>query len=60
MPLSAAYFPNYFSIEDVLSTQERTPCKFLQDVPKLGRTDILFYKVSLNLILYRQFESSIC
>lgn len=37
MPLPAAYCPNYFSVEDVLATQERMPCKFLVNVPKLGK-----------------------
>ncbi|XP_030762308.1 DNA replication complex GINS protein PSF3 [Sitophilus oryzae] len=34
---SSSYQPNYFSIEDILATQERTPCKFLQDVPRMGK-----------------------
>lgn len=41
MPLPAAYFPNYFSVEDVLATQERMPCKFLVEVSKLGKTFLL-------------------
>ncbi|KAF5300888.1 hypothetical protein FQR65_LT09051, partial [Abscondita terminalis] len=32
-----SYKPNYFSIEDILVTQERVPCKFLINVPKLGK-----------------------
>lgn len=42
MPLPAAYCPNYFSVEDVLATQERMPCKFLVDVPKLGKIILLY------------------
>ncbi|CAH1365300.1 hypothetical protein MTP99_001580 [Tenebrio molitor] len=37
MPLQTAYCPDYYSIDDILATQERIPCKFLQDVPKLGK-----------------------
>ncbi|KAJ8984313.1 hypothetical protein NQ317_012284 [Molorchus minor] len=36
MPLPSAYCPNYYAIDDILATQERTPCKFLVNVPKLG------------------------
>ncbi|KRT81836.1 hypothetical protein AMK59_5939 [Oryctes borbonicus] len=36
MHLQSAYTPNYFAIDDILATQERTPCKFLVNVPKLG------------------------
>lgn len=28
--------PNYFAIDDILATQERTPCKFVVNVPALG------------------------
>ncbi|KAF5292339.1 hypothetical protein FQA39_LY03373 [Lamprigera yunnana] len=37
MSLSYSYVPNYFSIEDILVTQERVRCKFLVNVPKLGK-----------------------
>nr|CAH7731831.1 unnamed protein product [Callosobruchus chinensis] len=37
MPLPSSYSPNYFSIEDILATQERTPCKFLAQRPKMGK-----------------------
>ncbi|XP_050305991.1 DNA replication complex GINS protein PSF3 [Anthonomus grandis grandis] len=37
MPLRLSYQPNYYSIEDILATQERTPCKFLQEVPRMGK-----------------------
>ncbi|KAJ8937969.1 hypothetical protein NQ318_003729 [Aromia moschata] len=36
MPLPTAYSPNYYSLDDILATQERTPCKFLINVPKMG------------------------
>nr|XP_023019552.1 DNA replication complex GINS protein PSF3 [Leptinotarsa decemlineata] len=36
MPLQTGYYPNYYSIDDILATQERTPCKFLMNVPKMG------------------------
>ncbi|KAG5898555.1 hypothetical protein JTB14_012454 [Gonioctena quinquepunctata] len=36
MPLQTAYCPNYFSIDDILATQERSPCKFLLNVPNMG------------------------
>lgn len=48
MPLSTAYFPNYFSFEDVLATQERTPCKFLVDVPKLGKVRQFVFFLSIH------------
>ncbi|XP_076267902.1 DNA replication complex GINS protein Psf3 isoform X1 [Rhynchophorus ferrugineus] len=34
---TTSYQPNYFSIDDILATQERTPCKFLQNVPRMGK-----------------------
>uniref|UniRef100_A0A1Y1JX65 DNA replication complex GINS protein PSF3 n=1 Tax=Photinus pyralis TaxID=7054 RepID=A0A1Y1JX65_PHOPY len=37
MSLCYSYTPNYFSIEDILVTQERIPSKFLVNVPKLGK-----------------------
>ncbi|XP_017785099.1 PREDICTED: DNA replication complex GINS protein PSF3 [Nicrophorus vespilloides] len=37
MSLVLSYSPNYFSIDDILASQERTPCKFLTNVPKLGK-----------------------
>ncbi|KAL3286852.1 hypothetical protein HHI36_001340 [Cryptolaemus montrouzieri] len=36
MSLQLSYSPNYFSIDDILATQERIPCKFSVNVPKLG------------------------
>ncbi|XP_028139840.1 DNA replication complex GINS protein PSF3 [Diabrotica virgifera virgifera] len=36
MPLPASYTPNYFSMEDILATQERTPCKIVQTIPNMG------------------------
>ncbi|KAJ8927000.1 hypothetical protein NQ314_020563 [Rhamnusium bicolor] len=37
MPLPSAYCPNYYSIDDILATQERSPSKFLLNVPKMGK-----------------------
>ncbi|XP_018578402.1 DNA replication complex GINS protein PSF3 [Anoplophora glabripennis] len=37
MPLPLSYFPNYYSIDDILATQERVPCKFLLNIPKMGK-----------------------
>ncbi|EFA07113.1 DNA replication complex GINS protein PSF3 [Tribolium castaneum] len=37
MPLQTSYFPDYFSVDDILATQEKIPCKFIQNVPKLGK-----------------------
>lgn len=34
-----SYFPNYFSIEDILATQERVPCKVENTVHGLGCLD---------------------
>ncbi|XP_045461068.1 DNA replication complex GINS protein PSF3 [Harmonia axyridis] len=36
MDFKPSYCPNYFSIDDILATQERVPCKFSTNVPKLG------------------------
>ncbi|KAJ8912866.1 hypothetical protein NQ315_007998 [Exocentrus adspersus] len=36
MPLPTSYYPSYYSIDDILATQERVPCKFLVNVPKMG------------------------
>lgn len=37
MSLNFGYSPNYYSLEDILATQERVPCKFLQNVPRMGK-----------------------
>nr|CAD7408558.1 unnamed protein product [Timema cristinae]CAD7426426.1 unnamed protein product [Timema monikensis] len=39
MPFKRSYFPNYFSIDDILATQERLPCKFQMKVHRLGFLD---------------------
>ncbi|KAG8238747.1 hypothetical protein J437_LFUL018575 [Ladona fulva] len=36
MPLLRSYTPHYFSIDDIMATQERLPCKFEVDVLRLG------------------------
>ncbi|CAH1164469.1 unnamed protein product [Phaedon cochleariae] len=36
MALHPSYAPNFYSIEDILATQERIPCKFLGNVPDMG------------------------
>lgn len=33
---SRSYYPNYFTIEDILATNERLPCKVLDEIPGLG------------------------
>ncbi|XP_076069376.1 DNA replication complex GINS protein Psf3 [Oratosquilla oratoria] len=35
----SSYFPNYFSIEDILASQERVPCKYEVTVYGLGSLD---------------------
>ncbi|KAJ3650233.1 hypothetical protein Zmor_021931 [Zophobas morio] len=37
MPLQTAYYPDYFAVDDILATQDRIPCTFLQDAVKLGK-----------------------
>lgn len=37
MSLSNSYCPNYFSIEDIIATNERVPVKFMLDLPGLGK-----------------------
>ncbi|XP_068233947.1 DNA replication complex GINS protein PSF3-like [Palaemon carinicauda] len=39
MPLTSSYFPSYFSVSDILSTQDRVPCKFEVPVYGLGFLD---------------------
>ena len=39
MEFSQSYAPNYFSIEDILATQERVPCQTENDLPNLGFLD---------------------
>ncbi|XP_074646777.1 DNA replication complex GINS protein PSF3-like [Tubulanus polymorphus] len=36
---SSGYRENYFSIDDILSSQERIPCKFITPVKRLGFLD---------------------
>ncbi|XP_026464364.1 DNA replication complex GINS protein PSF3-like [Ctenocephalides felis] len=36
---SRSYYPNYFTIEDILATNERLPCKVLDEIPGLGFLD---------------------
>ena len=42
MPLCQSYVPNYFSIQDILATQERVPCKFEMQVKQLGKVMSMF------------------
>lgn len=53
MSLNFGYSPNYYSLEDILATQERVPCKFLQNVPRMGKskTHYLFNDISINNLL---------
>ncbi|XP_044263640.1 DNA replication complex GINS protein PSF3 [Tribolium madens] len=37
MALQTSYLPNYFSVDDILATQEKIPCKFVQNILKLGK-----------------------
>ncbi|KAE8753262.1 hypothetical protein FOCC_FOCC000185 [Frankliniella occidentalis] len=39
MSLCQSYVPNYFSIQDILATQEKVPCKFEMQVKHLGFLD---------------------
>ncbi|XP_060536378.1 DNA replication complex GINS protein PSF3 [Cylas formicarius] len=32
-----SYHPDYYSIDDILATQERVLCKFIQQVPRMGK-----------------------
>lgn len=45
---SRSYYPNYFTIEDILATNERLPCKVLDEIPGLGR---LLYCTDFNKYL---------
>ncbi|KAG8041901.1 hypothetical protein G9C98_007205 [Cotesia typhae] len=40
MSLTQSYFPNYFSINDILATEERIQCKIEVNLPRLGFLDI--------------------
>ena len=39
MEFSQSYAPSYFSIDDILATQERVPCQIQTDLPHLGFLD---------------------
>ena len=39
MEYSQSYAPSYFSIDDILATQERVPCQIQTDLPHLGFLD---------------------
>ena len=39
MESSQSYSPNYFSLEDILATQERVPCQVQEDLTNLGFLD---------------------
>ena len=39
MELSQSFAPNYFSIDDILASQERVPCRVETDLPNLGFLD---------------------
>ena len=39
MDLGQSYNPSYFSLEDILATQERVPCQVQEDLPNLGFLD---------------------
>ena len=47
--LKPSYSPNYFSIEDILATQERISCKFEMTVPKLG--EFIYFMPPLKIEL---------
>ncbi|XP_066594338.1 DNA replication complex GINS protein PSF3 [Prorops nasuta] len=40
MAYSCSYSPDYFSIVDILATEERISCKFQVNVPRLGYLDV--------------------
>ena len=39
MDCKQSYCPNYFSVEDILATQERVPCQVQEDLTNLGFLD---------------------
>ncbi|XP_012272189.1 DNA replication complex GINS protein PSF3 [Orussus abietinus] len=39
MAMTASYYPDYFSLTDILASQERLTCKIEQDLPRLGFLD---------------------
>ncbi|CAG9855993.1 unnamed protein product [Phyllotreta striolata] len=48
MPLSVSYTPNYYSLEDILATQERIPCRVAQTIPKMGHLNSSSVDVDLQ------------
>ncbi|XP_057341402.1 DNA replication complex GINS protein PSF3 [Microplitis mediator] len=40
MSFAQSYYPNYFSINDILATEERIQCKVELNLPRLGFLDI--------------------
>lgn len=53
-----SYYPNYYSIDDIMVTQERIPCRALRSLEKLGKfvfcsLQVLPVKMELKLLLCR-------
>lgn len=57
MALNPSYCPNLYSIDDILATQERTPCEFLVTVPKMGILKELLLISVKTLVAFRKIES---
>lgn len=58
MSLPASYCPNYFSIDDILATQERVPCKFVQDISELGMLESVHLTILLTFIFSGKLDPS--
>lgn len=43
-------YSNYLSITDILVTNEKVPCKFLHDLPKMGEFGCAIFQVPDNFI----------
>jgi GINS complex subunit 3 len=52
--MKRTYYPNYFSIEDILVTQEKVPCITEQELNKLGFLDAS--ESSMNLKANQEIE----
>lgn len=48
MSLSPSYIPNYFSVSDILASEERILCKTEVTLPRLGTVMLLFKKKKTN------------
>lgn len=59
-----SYFPNYFSLEDIIVTQEKVPCIVDANLVGMGKISELWNKLHvltvINVITYSSCTSNKC